>query len=1451
MNFGEGVYTSLRAGLLKFLPGAALGLLMIALVSAGGLARAQEGPCVVNGTEIPSRALPAGTGGDLTVTKGECTADKGPYKYRDVNIYDGGKLTFVETRDAELVFSARSILVENKGSLTAGSVGKPFGSLNGKLTIHLWGKLSDPGITCKADDVDRCGVPSEIWTSNSPSTFNPTSCKVWPPNAMTEPLPGGVKDCFYAYETLDELDKTNNRKAYFGHKVLAVSFGGTLNLFGKKGATFDTKIDPKKSYKSWVRLKGSLKPGAATDTLTVDGVVDWAKDDHIVITTTDFLPEHSEELVITDDPAVSNGATTIKFANADAKVKGLKWPHNGLTYPLSLPARLGINEKSAETRAGVALLTRSIRIVSDGDTLGSTFTEEAGNFYGGDTIARQGFASFQVQGVEFYQLGKGGMIMHYPVHFHLARQTPQPINPKTNPPITFLKDSSIHDSMTRWVTIHGTQGVTLARNVGYMSIGHGFYLEDGTETDNKLYSNIGILARAAIDYPNNPRKVPGILTARPMDPPDPNPATAIGFDGFPFFSDSNHPSVFWIMNGWNDFEYNLAAGAGTCGACYWLVPGYISGPSQFEHWFGYAGEQKGFDRAGITPLQAFIGNACTSAMNAFTINSTTATCNGVNVRKAASTDAELTMLPSDGAKKSYIFPLPANDTYWPHVNGGGRLATRCPDADAGKTNPECTSFKRCDESSHENCDVTVLDRFTTSFNWAEKNLAAVWMRPQWSLVINSVISDILGAGLNFVTSGGYSKSDVITGFWALARKTVFIGSTQSGNPLASDAGPFNPFSGADGVKGLKCGPNPFDINGGYNPLYCLSKGEGISIQISNFSVFQRFFSVYDGPTYQDSNAYLNIHPTFLTANGLVNGNKLCRPDVNNGNPCVNTGFMNGGLNGVRAYRLGTTLACYLPNAAIGWKQPNGFYYAPAFHSENLFFDGVDIRHFVTEPLFGLDGDNIPCSSADPNACYGHQDKCKANLCTCMTNADCSRAPVSNVCDMSTKLCKYGSAFITDLPASKQENCFWNEALFNGFTDIDRETVLNDDDGSLTGLTSQVNKPAKTETISVNKENFFNAPSETVECASDVAANATGDAKKDPSTAKTSPYEWVTTAVYPECALSVPDSKADVRYCSDRHWGSNCTTSDPTQVSTCIGIPIYRQFLTEQEMADKAPPLEQAKRMMGQNTFQRSGLTVNHGHYYIDDTISLSASGVASKSPNALVGGEKYELYFLYAKPRTKQTYTLWLGKNLTKEQFDPNKSVLYGHTDISQGGKFPFVPKKDGSTNVWPTGWVRDYTPSTGYLTISFDMNAPEVKDDFNLNKPIDKPLGQELCQPASMCKWGTNKNTAKTDCVCSITDTSNPLYSTCNETITDKSSPDFGRYAVCRWSVKDLDCPAAGCEAIEITMPGDFKPDDAADHHRPAPVAFDGAFDWKVSFNNEDTAISGAQCHYDPAELP
>ena len=107
-------------------------------------------------------AIAAGTGEDLDIT-GACTVDgtvlNGVYHYRNVHIYNGGSLTF---NDAVIHFWAYNILVENNGSLIAGSEMTPIGAAGGKLTIHLYGEdqgVGGKGVTCKTGDM--CGVDTE------------------------------------------------------------------------------------------------------------------------------------------------------------------------------------------------------------------------------------------------------------------------------------------------------------------------------------------------------------------------------------------------------------------------------------------------------------------------------------------------------------------------------------------------------------------------------------------------------------------------------------------------------------------------------------------------------------------------------------------------------------------------------------------------------------------------------------------------------------------------------------------------------------------------------------------------------------------------------------------------------------------------------------------------------------------------------------------------------------------------------------------------------------------------------------------------------------------------------------------------------------------------------------------------------------------------------------------
>jgi hypothetical protein len=59
---------------------------------------------------------------------------------------------------------------------------------------------------------------------------------VWNTNGgQKTSLPGGVTDFFYQYKPLSLDDGDPN--GFFGYKMLAVSYAGTLQLFGKKGAT--------------------------------------------------------------------------------------------------------------------------------------------------------------------------------------------------------------------------------------------------------------------------------------------------------------------------------------------------------------------------------------------------------------------------------------------------------------------------------------------------------------------------------------------------------------------------------------------------------------------------------------------------------------------------------------------------------------------------------------------------------------------------------------------------------------------------------------------------------------------------------------------------------------------------------------------------------------------------------------------------------------------------------------------------------------------------------------------------------------------------------------------------------------------------------------------------------------------------------------------------------------
>jgi hypothetical protein len=1242
----------------------------------------------------------------------------GVYVFHNVNVVAGGTLTFEDTR---IDFHAESIIVENGGKLEAGTILHPIGmnpaipnEVGARVRIYLWGKQSHDGALCVQD---VCGVPNDpnnsLWSSNTTLAMHMVphpknaACKKASEIDPKYKLPGD--DCFYQYDTLDDADAKNNLAAYFGHKVLALSYGGTLQLFGVKGATYDPALDakPEETGTSWVRL-AELSVDRKTLTLSAP-VGTWKPGDHILVTTTDYLPTHNEERVI----QTVDGSKVVL-------TEALEFPHNATVYslPSNTPPSIGPRgSRTIETRAAVALLTRSIAVASEGDEPDTDISQHdhfppSAGYFGGHTIVRQGFKNFQVKGVEYYQLGEGGVIGHYPVHFHMARKTPQPEDATEQP---YLRDCSIHDSMTRWITVHATQGMTIARNVGYLSIGHGFYLEDATEVNNKIYTNLGASVIAAVHSASlNPRDVPGIL-ARPDGPPT--------GELMPYRSDWNHPSAFWIMNGWNDFQYNMAAGVTSCGACYWIVPGADSGPSMFEVWDGYASEGLNLadgskyrtsnrGRGGLTPVKNFVGNSCVASQLSLMTIGDSYDCLGFTNDKTG--DLSMVAVRNDLAPPLVEPPTEAYTVYYPQVNGSAN-PTVCP-SESG----DCSTAPPCANTgpNRDKCMVTTFDRYTTSFNYAQTNFAAIWMRAKWFLFTDGAVTDSQYGGLNFTTGGGYTHSDSPFGNWMLAYRTAFIGTSQpvSGNnhqpsnAYASNAGPFNP------TTGMTC-------SNATNFGYCLSEKDAITFQINPFPG-QRMFSVYDGPAFQSSNAYLSIYPTTMSVSDSSKWMYLSRAS--------------GGVLKADAS------TCYLPNAAIGWKQPNGFYYPPAFHSQNLMFQTSNIRHFVVEPLF------------EPGVW----------------------PPQGDAGEIRARYC----------PGSD------SPALFQNFTDIDRQTVLNDGvpdrlesilvtipggDGSLTGLVGAQTRPdnaPKRETISINEDPFFNAPLETVECASD-RHMSDQDGKGAPGSAKTSPYEWLTTAMVADCAIGYHACENNPKdLCPNEcleggqaYWTHQGATPDT------FGVPLYRQYLTKDELG-QVDTVRPRILMLGQGNGQRSTLTINHGHYYIDTSYDCANQGgciappVGQHGNSVFLGGHSYYVYFVYGRQSTRMTFDIYLGP-----KDETGNWKVSGVRGIFDTDTFKF-----DNFELADAPWIEppSYNEDNHTLTVGVDLSKSSIAHEF------DSEL-KDSCAPSTYCEVKTDVIGRKT-CGCKA-------GSGCKDDV------------VCSWGPKDPDCPETGCYGFVFTMPDDF----------------------------------------------
>ena len=215
--------------------------------------------------------------------------------------------------------------------------------------------------------------------------------------------------------------------------------GGTLNLHGTE-------------KNSWTKLAQTAAAGSNTIQVLTPG--DWKKGQTIVLASTDFDPHQAEDRTIA---AISGNTITLD--------KKLDYMHFGkITFDV-------------DERGEVGMLSRNIVVQASPDADQTLF--------GGHIMAMLG-SKMYVSGVELNRMGQNMHLARYPIHWHLIGDGGQG---------QYIKNSAIHNTYSRCVTVHGTNYLDFENNVTYNNIGHCFFLEAGVEHGNQFVHTLGLLTK--------------------------------------------------------------------------------------------------------------------------------------------------------------------------------------------------------------------------------------------------------------------------------------------------------------------------------------------------------------------------------------------------------------------------------------------------------------------------------------------------------------------------------------------------------------------------------------------------------------------------------------------------------------------------------------------------------------------------------------------------------------------------------------------------------------------------------------------------------------------------------------------------------------------------------------------------------------------------------------------
>ena len=286
----------------------------------------------------------------------------------------------------------------------------------------------------------------------------------------------------------------------YGAKTLSCRFC-TLDLHGK----------PLLDGRTHTKLARTAKAGDTE--LWLQEPVSWDTDSMIAVTSTHF----NGTFEAFDTPVligVTNGGYRLQL-NAP-----LLFEHLGETKYLA-------GGHTAEFRANVAILSRNVAIQGDPtmsrlDKHGvhiMLHSRDKSHLSIADRSQGESLTA-RIENIEVRYSGQMGRIGRYSIHFHM-------IGAVRN---SYVRKNSIHHTFNRAIAIHGVHYLRVQDNVAFETRGHTYFVEDGLETKNVITGNLGANTR----------------------------------QNFVGLTSDATPATYWLVNGDNYVERNIAAGSTHC-----------------------------------------------------------------------------------------------------------------------------------------------------------------------------------------------------------------------------------------------------------------------------------------------------------------------------------------------------------------------------------------------------------------------------------------------------------------------------------------------------------------------------------------------------------------------------------------------------------------------------------------------------------------------------------------------------------------------------------------------------------------------------------------------------------------------------------------------------------------------------------------------------------------------